>query len=124
MQVLNREILKSKTAVFLFGNIPLSTGLAIYAYVVGPRSFGVWLALGALSYLVFVLFVSYAVNVPMNEELDPMDKDSMGSAIYWKQATLNPGFFGIGFLPLGGSDIALLFGGEPANDLGGTRGRI
>ena len=86
MQVLNREIFRSLTIVLLFGNIPVSAFLAVYAYVEGFYPLAHFLGAGAVSYFFGVLIVSYVVNVPMNETLDPMDRASEKTTAYWRES--------------------------------------
>jgi len=84
MQVINREIYKSTNMLLLWGNLPLTVGLAGYAYNnnMGPAS--IFIMAGAILYFVGVFVVTFTTNVPMNRRLDTFEHASAEASTYWE----------------------------------------
>lgn len=84
MQVINREIFKSANMLLLWGNLPLSVGLAAYAYNNDMGSASLFLIAGAGLYFTGAFVVTFTTNVPMNRRLDTFDYTSTEAAEYWE----------------------------------------
>ncbi len=84
MQVINRDVYGSVFVKLLIGVAPFSVLLTALGYFRLPLVTTVWLAAGAIIYLVGVIFVTMKFNVPMNQKLDVMDYASVEAASYWE----------------------------------------
>lgn len=77
MQGLNRTVFRSIFLTSFLGLAPLTIGAAIYS--------GSVLAYSATGiYLITVILVTIRGNVPLNEKLDKVDKNSDEAKAYWK----------------------------------------
>ena len=83
MQAMNAAILNPLFGLAFGGTAIVCLGLAVTAPFTGDTDGAGWRAAGALLYLVGVLGVTMAVNVPMNEALDAADPDSSSGADMW-----------------------------------------
>ncbi len=77
MRGLNRTVLRSVFLTSFLGLAPLTVGVAVYAGSALTYA-------AAATYLVSVILVTIGGNVPMNEKLDKMDKNSDEAKVYWK----------------------------------------
>lgn len=84
MQLINRVVYRTTFLAMLLGLMPVSLGLALYAYFTITHLASIWIISGAIIYLVFVFMVTMFGNVPMNNRLDGMSYDSDDAASYWK----------------------------------------
>jgi uncharacterized membrane protein len=76
MQGLNRTVLRSIFLTSFMGLAPISIAFSVYA--------GNLLTYSATGiYLVSVILVTIGGNVPMNEKLDKMSKNSEEAKVYW-----------------------------------------
>lgn len=89
MQIINREIWRSASIFLLWGMVVLSVVLGGYAYfhVAGPT--GIWVMAGGTFYIVGMLAVSYAFNIPMNHRLEAMEYSAASTASYWSDTYLS-----------------------------------
>ncbi|MEO1101150.1 MAG: anthrone oxygenase family protein [Pseudomonadota bacterium] len=84
MQMINRTVFRSVFVILLLGLGPVSLALAAYAYFVLAGAGAMWLIAAAAIYLPFVILVTIAGNVPMNERLDRMDHAAEDTVAYWE----------------------------------------
>jgi uncharacterized membrane protein len=85
MQQINRKVYRSLFLVLLMGLAPVSLVLAIAAFWAGNGPAAVWLSAGAGVYLLGVIAVTMAGNVPMNKRLDRLRLPDAGAANYWRE---------------------------------------
>ena len=83
MQNINRDIFKSVTMVLLWGMVAVSAGMGVFAYFNLADSAGSLIKLGAASYVIGVLIISYLFNIPMNNRLEKMDFRGKAAQTYW-----------------------------------------
>lgn len=84
MQQINRKILSTVSVAMMLVLAPLSLAFAIYAVVAPVGAAQPWIIAGAAFYIVGVLLVTMAGNVPMNNRLDRLDAESVQGAAYWQ----------------------------------------
>jgi uncharacterized membrane protein len=85
MQIINREVWRSLIMVLLWGMLALSLALAGYGWIRGTDAVSMMLWAGAAFYVVGVLFVTEATNIPMNQRLASMAYDGVEAAAYWSE---------------------------------------
>ncbi len=85
MQTINREVFKWVFMALLLGMSALSPLLIVYAYInlTGPAA--ALIMAGGSVYLLGVLGVTRAFNIPMNNRLAAMEHDSAAASAYWKK---------------------------------------
>ncbi|MGH1539556.1 MAG: DUF1772 domain-containing protein [Arenicella sp.] len=93
MQIINREVWKSTTMVLLWSMVALSLFLSVYAYFELTGSMALFTMTGGIVYLLGVFVISFRFNVPMNNQLDRMEKSSVETTNYWEDSYVGPWVF-------------------------------
>jgi len=83
MQIINREVWKSITIFMLWGMVALSVALGGYASLQLNGPLLAWVISGSTTYVLGMLLVSYAFNIPMNNRLDALELSTPAAATYW-----------------------------------------
>lgn len=84
MQMINREVFGSAFLALLLGLAPASLLAALYALLSLGGSASGWVLAGAAIYLLAVILVTVAGNVPMNMRLDRMAPGAAETEAYWR----------------------------------------
>lgn len=84
MQMINRTVMRSVFVALLVGLVPVTLGLAAYAYFNLTGTAQIWIMSGAAVYVLSVFLVTVAGNVPMNERLAGMDHTMVETVKYWR----------------------------------------
>ena len=83
MQSINVTVINPLFMLILFGTGLVCAGLAVGVYLAWPQPRGLLLAAGAVIYIVGVLGVTMAGNVPLNDVLAATNPDTAEAASWW-----------------------------------------
>ncbi|CAN7403417.1 DUF1772 domain-containing protein [Rhizobium sp. LjRoot254] len=83
MQSINITVINPLFMLILFGTGLLGAALAVGVYLAWPQPRGLLLVAGAVIYIVGVLGVTMAGNVPLNDALAATNPQSAESASWW-----------------------------------------
>jgi len=89
MQIINREVWKSLTIYMLWGMVAYSVILGGYASYYLNGSIAALIITGSITYVVGMLMVSYAFNIPMNNRLEALELSTPEAATYWHDNYVN-----------------------------------
>ena len=87
MQMINREVYRSLFMTLLIGLALVSILLGIVGIFFVGRDVALWLAAAAGFYIAGVMAVTAGKNVPMNNRLDHMERESASAHAYWATYT-------------------------------------
>ena len=83
MQVINREVYKSKFFILIIAMILLCLFLGAHVLFTESGPATNWIIAGSALYLIGAFGVTMVFNVPMNNELEWLDHASPATADYW-----------------------------------------
>jgi len=83
MRGLNRTVYNSVFLILLKAIAPLALALMVIVFFLGRNDMAMWLGLGAVSHILFVMLVTLSRNVPMNTRLQSLAGEAPGSEAYW-----------------------------------------
>lgn len=83
MQLINRKVYGSVFLTLLIAMAVASVALALYASVLMTGPAAGWIMAGCASYVIGVFIVTMVFNVPMNQRLDAMNRESAETVSYW-----------------------------------------
>lgn len=84
MQQINRTVFRSVFLTAFLSLVPLTGGFALYAMSQVNAPGRTFVIAAAATYFVAVFVVTVAFNVPMNRQLDRLDRASREAAAYWR----------------------------------------
>jgi uncharacterized membrane protein len=85
MQSINKTIVNPLFMLVFMGTAAVSVGLGIVGALRLDQPEGKWLLAGAALYLVGVVVLTMAYNVPRNDKLDTFDPTTAEAARYWAE---------------------------------------
>jgi uncharacterized membrane protein len=83
MQIINRKVYNSIFMVLLIVMIPISFGLAVFAYFFAAGPLATVLIISGLLYFFGVFVVSIVGNIPMNHALEALPQGGVAAQAYW-----------------------------------------
>ncbi len=84
MQSINRTAVSAPFMALVFGNAILCLGLGIWTAVSRPDG-SAWVLAGAGTFLIGIIVVTVAFNVPLNDALAALDPDAPDAGHRWSQ---------------------------------------
>ncbi len=83
MQSINRLAVTPPFMLAFVGSALVCAGLAIWALMSGVDGPAAWALAGSAIFLLGVIVVSFAVNIPLNDGLDGVDPQAADAAARW-----------------------------------------
>ena len=83
MQSFNKVAVTPAFMLAFLGSAVVCLGLAVWALVAGLDGSAPWVLAGAVVFLLGVIVVSFAANIPLNDTLDSVDPRATDAAARW-----------------------------------------
>jgi len=83
MQSINKLAVTPAFMLAFIGSALVCAGLAIWALLSGVEGASAWALAGSVVFLLGVIVMSFAGNIPLNDSLDGVDPHAAGAAARW-----------------------------------------